>query len=166
MTTRTLPGHPDWLAQMPADVQALYRYWDARRGSRRMPSRSDLDPAEMKPYLAGLMLIDVVPDERLYVYRLVGTREVALRGMDPTGRPVEGNTIHPDSSHALRNYDHVVLSQAPWYDNTPFLAADQRIMSLEAIFLPLSATGEDVDMILVYAAYQSVDPMPDVSLSW
>jgi len=33
----------------------------------------------------------VVDDDRRYVYRLVGTREVAMRGKDPTGQSmIEG----------------------------------------------------------------------------
>ena len=67
---------PDWLDDMPADIQALYRYWDRQRGARLMPARGDLDPLDMKPFLPGLLLVDVVADDRLYVYRLVGTREV------------------------------------------------------------------------------------------
>lgn len=151
---------PEWFARMPADIQALYRYWDGCRGARLMPARSDLDPVDMKPYLPGLILVDVVPDDRLYIYRLVGTREVALRGRDPTGQPVIGNAFCADPTAALRNYDQVVLSKAPWVDTTPHLATDQRMMSLESIFLPLASTDAEVDKILVYAACQSVDPMP------
>lgn len=150
---------------MPADIQALYRYWDSCRGARAMPARGDLDPLDMKRFLPGLLLVDVVSDDRLYVYRLVGTREVAMRGRDPTGHPVIGNSFCSDPAHALRNYDQVVLSRAPWIDATPHLAVDRSLMSLESIFLPLSSDGIEVDKILVYAAYQSVDPMPDASLA-
>jgi hypothetical protein len=51
-----------------------------------MPSRADIDPTEIVPFLPGIMLVDVVADERRFVYRLVGTREVAMRGRDPTGK--------------------------------------------------------------------------------
>lgn len=150
-------GAPDWLDDMPADIQALYRYWDARRGDRLMPARGDLDPLDMKPFLPGLLLVDVVPDDRLYVYRLVGTREVELRGKDPTGLAVVDNAFCADPSHALRNYDQVVLSRAPWVDTTPHLSVDRQKLSLESIFLPLSSNGVEVDKILVYAAHKSVD---------
>ena len=54
-----------------------------------MPARGDLDPVDLKALLPLLILIDVVPDERRYVYRLVGTREVEMRGGDPTGKAVK-----------------------------------------------------------------------------
>ncbi|WP_374370128.1 PAS domain-containing protein [Dongia sp.] len=148
---------PDWLDAMPADIQALYHYWDRQRGERLMPARGDLDPLDMKPFLPGLLLVDVVADDRLYVYRLVGTREVELRGKDPTGLAVVDNAFCADPSHALRNYDQVVLSRAPWIDTTPHLSADRHKLSLESIFLPLSSNGTEVDKILVYAAHKSVD---------
>ena len=69
-------------------IRALYDYWDGKRGGRRMPARPDIDPLEFVPHLPGIMLVDVVADERRFVYRLVGTREVEARGEDPTGKSV------------------------------------------------------------------------------
>jgi hypothetical protein len=142
-------GAPEWLADMPPEIDALYRYWDDKRGTRRMPRRADLDPADLKVYLPSILLVDVVPDDRLYVYRLVGTREVKMRGNDPTGKPVMDNTFL-DRQQALRNYDHVVLSRAPHVDATPTTSADREWLDMETIFLPLSEDDNEVDKILVY----------------
>ena len=76
------------LAQCAAKLQSFYDYWDQRRGDRAMPARGDIGPTEMRPYLGMVMLVDVVPDKRRFVYRLVGTKEVEGRGKDPTGLPV------------------------------------------------------------------------------
>ena len=140
---------PDWLADMPPEVEALYRYWDDKRGHRSMPRRADLDPADLTAYLPSILLVDVVPDERLYVYRLVGTREVTMRGNDPTGKPVMDNTFL-DRAQALRNYDQVVLSKAPHIDVTPTTSADREWLDMETVFLPLSEDDIEVDKILVY----------------
>ena len=147
---------PEWLPAMPADVQALYRYWDGKRGTRLMPARADLDPAELVPFLPSILLVDVVPDERLYVYRLVGTREVRVRGNDPTGRPVMENSFQ-DRERALSNYHHVVTSRAPHVDATPALSDDREVLDMETIFLPLSDNGEDVDKVLVYTVQKNAD---------
>ena len=75
-----------------------------------MPARRDIDPTEFVPHLPGIMLVDVVADERRYVYRLVGTREVEARGQNPTGRPV-GESFHGSSrENVLRNYDGCAAS--------------------------------------------------------
>ena len=42
-----------------------------------MPRRSDIDPLEIpRALLPGLFLVEVVSDDRRYVYRLVGTADV------------------------------------------------------------------------------------------
>ena len=87
--TRMATSDPaDFLDRCHPAVRAIYEYWDRKRGDRRMPARRDIDPTEFVPHLPGIMLVDVVADERRYVYRLVGTREVEARGRNPTGRPV------------------------------------------------------------------------------
>jgi len=70
------------------NVQAMYDYWLAKRGSRTMPARADLEPAEIKKLLPMMVLVDVTADARRFVYRLVGTQEAAERGSDPTGKTV------------------------------------------------------------------------------
>ena len=77
------------------DTVAVYNYWLDRCGERRMPTRwryrSHGDVAEM----AARHVVEVVPDERRFVYRLVGTGEVEVRGDDPTGKSVaEGSLGH------------------------------------------------------------------------
>jgi hypothetical protein len=47
--------------------------------------RADIDPTTIpRQILPGISLIDVVPDDRRYVYRLVGTGDVAE--WSPAGR--------------------------------------------------------------------------------
>jgi len=147
---------PDWLGDMPPEIRDLYRYWDEKRGMRRMPRRADLDPVDLAAYLPSILLVDVVPDERLYIYRLVGTREVHLRGNDPTGKPVMDNTFL-DRELALRNYDHVVLSKAPHLDATPSVSSDREWLDMETVFLPLSEDDAEVDKILVYTVQKRAD---------
>ncbi len=70
------------------DVRLVLDYWQQKCAGRLMPSRADIDPSELRRFLPHITLVDVVADERRFVYRLVGTSEVELRGYDPTGRPV------------------------------------------------------------------------------
>src|SRR5690349_16447326 len=104
------------LENIPPGLEPLFRYWERKRGSRRMPRRVDIDPAEMMPFLPAIMLVDVVPDDRRYVYRLVGTREVQARGRDPTGRVVGEAFIGSSRESVLANYNHVSLTAAPHID--------------------------------------------------
>ena len=110
---------PDFIADCHARVRAIYRYWDSKRNGRRMPSRADLDPLEIPRFLPDICLVDVVPDARRYVYRLIGTNEVAMRGRDPTGLPVGEGYFGTSAQSVFLNYDGVVRSREPRVDRDP-----------------------------------------------
>jgi hypothetical protein len=140
------------------DARALYHYWLNKRGERSMPRRADIDPTEMPPQLLpSISLVDVVPDDRRYVYRLMGTAEVQVRGFDPTGKSVLEGFLAPDVGDALGCYDKVVAMRSPLVDPVPFQAADGRYVSEETIFLPLSEDGVNVNKIMVFSASRNID---------
>ena len=136
---------------------ALYDYWLGKCGKRSMPARRDLDPIEIPPaLLPGICLVDVVADERRYVYRLVGTGEVEVRGNDPTGESVKDRFFGPSAEDALGCYDRVVSTRAPFLDVTPFTSQSGRYVTLETLFLPLSDDGIHVNKILVFSHSERV----------
>ena len=144
---------PDFLADCHERVRAIYRYWDGKRRGRRMPARADLDPVDIPRFLPDISLVDVVPDARKYVYRLIGTNEAAMRGRDPTGKPVGEAYFGTSKQSVFLNYDAVTETRAPRLDRDPSITADNRFIQHESIFLPLSDDGENVSMILVFTVY-------------
>ena len=155
------PEPPEWLAAAHADTQAVYHYWNKKRGARAMPTRADIDPAELVRFLPTIMLVDVRPGRSItggpvYVYRLVGTAEVEVRGQDPTGHPVETHGVGESLIDAVRNYDQVYERRAPWFDAYETLHTDRFIRDGESVFLPLSSNGTDVDMILVFSVQEEL----------
>ena len=140
--------------QRHPDVLAVCRYWEEKRGDRMMPSRADIDPLELKRYLPGIILIDVVADRRRYVYRLVGTREVAMRGKDPTGQSMIDGFFGPNLAEALSIPDRVVAMRSPFFLARSFVAPDGRLGDEELVMLPLSDDGETVNKILGYTHHR------------
>ncbi len=151
---------PDFLAECHERVRAIYRYWDSKRKGRWMPSRADLDPLDIPRFLPDICLIDVVPDDRKYVYRLIGTNEVTARGRDPTGLAVGEAYFGTSKEPVFLNYDRVTQSRAPLVDREPSITKDHRFIEHESIFLPLSDDGESVNMILVFTVYTPTAPRP------
>lgn len=141
---------PSLLADCHASVRGLYEYWDAKRGGRAMPARADLEPADLKKLLPHLILIDVVSDERRYVYRLVGTREVEMRGSDPTGKPVRDAYYAESAEETFLYLDRCVHTAEPVLYRGIYRPSSTRTQQEDTIFLPLSKDGAHVDMILVY----------------
>jgi len=151
------------LKSYSTNLQRIYGYWSAKRGDRPMPRRADLDPTEIPPrLLPGITLVDVVPDPRRYVYRLVGTMEVEVRGFDPTGRSVEEAYFGENAEDATACYDRVVETRTPVLDPKPFLERRRGYSGAESLFLPLSQDGAAVNMILVFFDPEAVVKLPRV----
>jgi hypothetical protein len=136
-------------------VQAMYDYWLAKRGSRTMPGRADIEPAEIKRLLPMMVLVDVTTDARRFVYRLVGTQEVAERGADPTGKSVAEAFFGGSLEETLSCYDYVVRNRAPFCYRDPYAASDGQIQNDDIIYLPLSEDGASVNMVLVFTHCRS-----------
>lgn len=144
---------PDFLATCHDRIKSVYRYWDGKRTGRLMPRRADLDPLEIPKLLPDMGLVDVVPDERRYVYRLIGTNEALMRGRDPTGQAVKDAYFGTSVDSVYLNYDAVVRTRAPVLDRDPSRTSDFRYITHETIFLPLSEDGETVNMVLFLTVY-------------
>lgn len=140
---------PIWLATASAVIRELYAYWRARCRDGRPPRRADIDPIEIPKLLPYLTIVEVVPDARRYVYRLVGTREVEVRGNDPTGKSVAEAFYGPSVADGHKFYDRVTATMAPAYDDSPYISQDGRYNDEEMMFLPLSEDGVAVSRILV-----------------
>lgn len=144
-------------------IVAITAYWREKAGQRSMPSRADIDPVDLKAHLPGISLVDVVPDARRFVYRLVGTYQVAQRGADPTGRSVLDAFYGADQEETVSVYEYVVRNKRPFCYSGPYNAPDGLIEDEDIVFLPLSENDRDVNMVLVYAHSRIFNPRDDAS---
>ncbi|MBA4096107.1 MAG: hypothetical protein C0484_04975 [Rhodospirillum sp.] len=145
------------LAGAPADLLEMYAYWQRKRGARVMPARADLEPAEIKRLLPGILLVDVrlSADSALeFAYRLVGTREVDMRGHDPTGKPVAEAYYGKSAELVTACYRRVVETGQPFLDEDCFHLPGQEWSPSASIYLPLSNDGAQVNMVLVYSSFR------------
>jgi hypothetical protein len=137
-------------------LAAVRDYWMAKRGTRSMPSRADLDPGDLKEHLPAIVLVDVGPRFQEFRYRLIGTHVALYFGEDNTGRtPAEAFGKGPPNiaEGVLRIYrevagDHVgihVSGDGKW------LGSDS--VEFEALHLPLTHDGQDVNMLLIVFAF-------------
>jgi hypothetical protein len=151
MTTHKPAAQPPAVSH--SDTQQIYAYWLSKCGGRHMPRRADIDPLDIpRRLLPFLSIVEVVPDARRYIYRLVGTADAQVRGFDPTGKSIHEGYLAPNADDAIKRYDHVAATAAPLVDSAPYAAIGSRYRTEETIFLPLSENGSTVNMILVFAA--------------
>lgn len=145
------------LDKLPESIGQLFKYWRAKRGERAMPARADIDPAEIKAFLPLSILVDVTYDdagEPDFTYRLVGTREVEIRGSDPTGRRVAEAFHGPSLENVVGCYRQVVDNRIPFLDDEYFVREGDNFADEANLFLPLSNDGARVNMVMVFTAYR------------
>jgi len=141
---------PDWKASCHPDILIMLAYWEAKRHGRSMPSRDDIDPTELIKFLPYISIIDAVEDARRFVYRLVGTMEVEIRGYDPTGKSVGDAYFAVSADAALANYQKVCDDRAPLYEQDAFQVVDRWINEAN-LFMPLSDDGDTVNKVMVFS---------------
>lgn len=145
----TLGTAEDLLKEATGGVAQVFRYWDRKRGARAMPSPDDIDFLELRPWLSGIMLIEVVAGRpRDLIYRVVGERAVRQRGYDPSGMSVRQAAHGDPVAKVLANYSVVVDRRMPLYFWNERKARPDLVSNTLA--LPLSRDGTEVDRVLVY----------------
>lgn len=139
------------------DQMALLEYWLARRGSRRMPARADLDPIDLAKLLPNLMLIDVVGPPPRFRYRLVGTRVVQASGNeDRTGHFFEEYEFYRRHPETFEQYRQVMTERIPLFAPEPFQNREHGTSyEVERLLLPLGSSDNEVDMLLVHFRFVS-----------
>ncbi len=124
-------------------VHELYRYWNAKRGGRTMPRKSDIDPAEIKPLLPYILIGEFAGDPVRLRYRLVGTEVVSVYGIDFTGRWLDELDFGDQVEHGWAlQYRAVFHSRQPIYGSARLLATSGMEMPYEFGLFPLSQDGD------------------------
>lgn len=138
-----------------AKLRRLYDYWAAKRGDRRMPSRRDLDPAEIPDLLPCLILMEVQEEGRLRI-RLSGTRIVDLYGADYTRRFLDELDLGDQRQSVLADYARCCDSAEAQVDERHFHSLRGVHYQMERLILPLSDDGVTVNKLLAGLAFDRV----------
>ena len=159
MTYRRLVSE-EFLKICSVRTAALYRYWGAKKLGRKMPCRSDIDPADMKPWLPGLVLVDIAdqPPPRRITYRVVGTAVCEHRGFDPTGRPVQEGLYGNVRDEVLENYRIAIDEKSMGVDFAATPSRSGCAREIGTLFMPLSSDDKTVDKILIYQDIEQIMP--------
>lgn len=134
----------------------LYDYWQERRSLRPMPSRSDIDPVDMRFILGNILLVDVLAAPRRFHIRLHGTNLVRRAGYELTGKMLEQLPDAEFRASAQECFTTVVEARRPVH-SLRSRTLSGRPQPFEAVILPLSRAAPLVDMLLVGLRYAN-DP--------
>ncbi|WP_395022755.1 PAS domain-containing protein [Dongia sp.] len=131
-------------------LKRMVAFWDEKRAGRAWPLRADLDPLDFWFAVGYVSLIDVWAAEtgrRRYFFRLDGTRQVDLFGVDFTGKFLDQVYDAESLPLAEASYGAAVEQGEPQY-HVRQVDFHDRPIQYEVVILPLSRTGAAVDMLM------------------
>lgn len=131
------------------------RYWERKRGDRLMPRRCDIDPTEIPHLLAHVQLVEVVDRGARFRYRLVGTAVADTFGQDYTGKFLDEQFSGPRREFIEKVYRTVLDTRRPVFLRNDYRTATGLPIVASRIFMPLSDSGEQVNIILVACKFES-----------
>ncbi len=130
-------------------IEQALAYWEAIRGERLMPSRADVDPADIAQVLPFVMLVDVLRAPTDFRFRLIGTEIDLILSRSYTGirfseipHMARGNRIWTEYMVALR-------SRRPRISQVSYVGTIPYVRSVRHCLMPLAADGTTVDMMFV-----------------
>jgi hypothetical protein len=138
-----------------ARVLEFHRYWLARRGERRFPSRADIEPTDIPHLLSGIMLLDVTYDPLDFEYRLIGGDIVERSGF-LKGKRVREAALRNPGSAAYANYCRMIASGVPQFFRGSAVAAHARPgrkIAVSRVHCPLSTDGTVIDKLVSYFTF-------------
>lgn len=134
------------------EQRQLFDYWRAKCGERRMASRADINPREIKRLLPYITLIDVHgAGERLRV-RLAGTQLREFFGREITGAYLDDLNLGGRPNYWQASNERLVQG-LPAQGILPALRPRGEFITRFWLRLPLSGDGSRVNMILGHDAF-------------
>jgi hypothetical protein len=156
---RLVRSTEDLLARIRHPIlKRMVALWDEKRRGRDWPVRADFDPLEFWFAVGYVSLIDVSTSEtgkRRYFFRLDGTRQVDLFGIDFTGKYLDQVYDAEELPMAEQSYGITVEQGEPQY-YVREVEFHGRPIQYEIVILPLSRTGAAVDMLMTVVTREEV----------
>jgi hypothetical protein len=127
----------------------LYAYWRERRGAKRFPARSDIDPVDFSFALGRVSLVDVLNAPRRFRFRLVATILTEHLGYEMTGKFLDQVPQIETRAYTERLYATALERRNPLYARDE-IVLDGRRWKHEVLVLPLSSDDRSIDMLMIY----------------
>lgn len=130
--------------------QQLFNLWQSRRHGRRWPSRTDINPVDMKAYLQDIMLIDVQNAPLDFHIRLAGTGYRRFMPYDPTGTRIADM---PNGDEIFTRFERVLALGQPYMGlGMPLMWASVDFKRFNGLVLPLG-DGVNVNTLMLLVEY-------------
>jgi hypothetical protein len=131
------------------EQRQLYDYWLSCGDGKPMPSRADINPAQIPRLLPFISLIDVDPSIEQSRVRLAGTRLRDVYDREITGLRIEDLDLGPKRDYWMAAYRHTAVDGKPTQGIVRGPRVNKEHLVQYWIRLPLAAkNGDGIGMVL------------------
>ena len=123
-------------------LRRLADYWRQLSAPRRAPARADFDPLDVPYALGYVSIVEVQRDPLRFYFRLDGTKQVELFGIDCTRRYLDETMPKDHAALTVRTHLEVMETAAPQC-HLRKVRFHERIIDYEILILPFRGDGGD-----------------------
>jgi len=124
----------------------LYAYWLKIKGDRLMPSRVDMNPADIPYLLSSIWMADVIAGDRIRLkVRLFGTDLVRAFSLDGTSQLLDQISFTGD---IIKRLTDLVRTRKGYYCKCKFPVESEDYRYYSTLSLPMSSDNYTVDIII------------------
>lgn len=139
----------DTMVNMRPELNAIHEVWARSGTDGLLPSRADIGPERLKPWLRNIALIDIEPAPLRFRRRLVGTKIVDYQGADQTGQYLAEQEMDAIDSWDFDDYLLCAKLGSAMHRCESSIDPSGNTIRWERLLLPLAKNGSTPDMILV-----------------
>jgi hypothetical protein len=133
-------------------ITNLYSYWQRQKGNKGCPSKCDIRPKELVPYLPNVFMVDVL-DEANFRFRLAGSGFCDVTHRRMAGEFIEA--VFPEMFCAeVRNAWQQASDGATVLGRGQVWIPAKDFLQWEGIVLPLSQSGKEIDTLVGVIEFQ------------
>ena len=136
------------MMNMRPELAALHTTWLSIAGDDRLPSRAQIGPETLKPWLRNVALVDVERSPMRFRRRLVGTKIVDYQGWDSTGRYLDEEHIGAIDTAEAADFVTCAEHGRPVHRSESSYDEAGDLVRWERLLLPLAKDGLSPNMIL------------------
>lgn len=146
----------------PTDIEnrrlrRLYEYWQQKRGDRRAPARTEINPTEIPDLLGYVNMFDVEDEPRDFRVRLNGSEVTRMLGQEITSKLWSEVAPGEDGDRCKQAFEICVEQWAPAIVETSLAFCGKPHAGQTFVALPLSSDGRRVDTMLTVHSYHTLE---------
>lgn len=143
-----------------SEQRQLYDYWCTKGGTKAIPYRADICPADIPRLLPNISLIEIECDPFRFRFRLAGTRIREIFDREVTGLYVNDFDWDKNRDYWLRNYRRIFETHKPAQGVIRGPGAEKDHLAQFWLRLPLRTCSRDPGMFLCHDAMVPAEHLP------